>query len=193
MTPFNSSDFRDAWTRARVRVARLNAATPLQKTFMVTGGYAFGTLVSILAVCGYEALRWALYLSDDSCMQVVVDFLIFGAVFMLTTIPSACGGFYFLRPAAGFWKVFSWAALGFALMSLASLVPFFLNLQSAAAEVSFLSILLAPAAGLGFILGAIFAPERKRRKLLLAACAAEIMAFGGWFAFAAFHAMTGAR
>lgn len=108
--------------------------------------------------------------------------LLFFGVFTVSTIPSACGGFYFLRGTRGFWNLFAPAALIFAASGLVALGMMLLSPLSMAAGISFLRILLAPVAGLGFMLGGIFAPTKQHRLALLGATALEVMAFGGWLA-----------
>ncbi len=97
---------------------------------------------------------------------------------------TSCGA----RAASGIF--FAPAALIFGASGLLALGLMLLSPLSMAAGISFLRILLAPVAGLGFLLGGIFAPTKQRRPALLGATALEIAAFGGWLASCLLNAST---
>jgi hypothetical protein len=192
MTPFNASDSRNAWVRAHNLGSRLNATTPLRKASVIAGGYFLGAVAASLAVLCHLALCGGPSSPNYGGAQAFGDFLLFGGAFAMATIPSACGGFYFLRSTARFWKIFAWSAAIFGMTGVAALAIILTASLSLAGGVAFLRILLAPVAALGFLLGAVFSPGKRERKMLSAACAMEAVAFSGWFVFALIHAEMGA-
>lgn len=171
--------------------SRINRSGPLCKSSIVAGGYAAGALLAAVAVFAADLVAGP-DLPDDCGGAVIMGYaLLFFGVFTVSTIPSACGGFYFLRGTRGFWNLFAPAALVFAASGLLALGLMLLAPLSMAAGISFLRILIAPVAGLGFLLGGIFAPTKQHRLALLGATALEAAAFGGWLAWCVLHAALG--
>ena len=182
MAPLNQS-FRQNPLEAFLQFcSRINRSGPLCKTSIVAGGYALGALIAGLAVLGAMLLSGPSSVDDCGGAVIMGSALLFCGVFTVATIPSACGGFYFLRGTRGFWNLFAPAALVFAASGLVALALIIFMPLTMPAGLSFPRILIAPVAGLGFFLGGIFAPTKQHRMALLGATALEVVAFGGWLA-----------
>ncbi len=160
--------------------SRINRSGPLFKTGIVASGYAAGAALAALAVLAAHLLAGPDSVDDCGGAVIMGYALLFCGVFTVSTIPSACGGFYFLRGTRGFWNLFTPAALIFGASGLLALALIVFATYSVEGEMSFLRILLAPVASLGFFLGGVFAPTKRHRLALFGATALEVAAFGGW-------------
>ncbi|MEK7951495.1 hypothetical protein [Luteolibacter soli] len=160
--------------------SRVNASAPWCKGTIIAGGYATGLVIAAIAVlCNYALHGWY---RDIDCAgpEIIGNALVFMAVFILATIPSACGGFYFLRPARTFWNLFSPVCLLYSLTGLAAAILTVTAPASPAGAIGFLRIALTPIGGIGFFIAGIFAPTMPHRIALLTATALEALTLIGW-------------
>lgn len=171
--------------------SRINRSGPLCKTGIVAGGYAAGVLLAALSVLGAHLVAGPDSVDDCGGAVIMGYALLFCGVFTVSTIPSACGGFYFLRGTRGFWNLFAPAALVFSVTGLLALALVVFATNSVAGGISFLGVLLAPVAGLGFFLGGIFAPTKQHRLALFGATALEAATVGGWLGWCVLNATFG--
>lgn len=159
---------------------------------MVIGGYAAALCIASAAVYVHQLHTQDAQAHASSGMYAFGDLLLFIAMFSALALLPTGLALYFLRPFEKFWTVLSVASLAVAVTGLCA--AFVIVLSPAQPPESFwnilavigvLRVLLAPPLATVFALSAWVAPNRRSRRLLLAATVIEgsvgAYAFIVWF------------
>ena len=160
----------------------------LAKLGLVGAGYIGAVAIAWAVVAVHIAATQGPDRRDYAAMADFGDTLLFLGVFGLAAVIPTGAALFFLRPYRWFWRKLSIVAIVMAVTAAAAFVAVLVgrgasagSAANAAAAVASLPILMAPMFGLAFFVSAVFAPSRNSRLSLLAATAAEAVAFCGYF------------
>jgi len=173
---------------ARSGAGRRTAVKALAKIGLVGAGYVGAVVIAWAVVAAHIAATQGPDRRDYAAMFDFGDTLLFLGVFGLAAVLPTGAALFFLRPYRWFWRKLSIVAIVMAATVTTAFVAILVgrgagagSAANASAAVATLRILMAPMFGLAFFVSAVFAPSRKPRLALLAATAAEAMAFCGYF------------
>ena len=159
----------------------------VSKLWVVLGGYVAALLVSLAAYYIYVLLRKAT--PDSGGMQGFGDLALFFGVSGFSALIPTAAALYFLRPFPRFWSVFPMTCLLLAALGLVAALLMGKLPQTGWASVlgllGLLGVMGSPVLVLGFGFGAVLAPNRRSRWLMIAAVLTEV-AMIGYTAFCIF-------
>jgi hypothetical protein len=149
----------------------------LFKPGVVLAGYG----AALVAACGvFILMTWNRTDQDSGGMQAFGDLMLFAGLFGLFALAPTALALFFLRPFERFWSALSIASLTFAATGpiAAFIIPRLdeSNWMLVVAAFAPLRVLGAPLLGLGFLIFAVIAPNRRSRWAMLAAAAIEAVA-----------------
>jgi len=152
----------------------------VSKLWVVLSGYVAALAVSLAVYHIYVLLRRAT--PDSGGMQGFGDLVLFLGVFGFSALIPTVLALYFLRPFPRFWTVFPNASLLVAVLGLVAALMMGKPPQSSWASVfgllGLLEVMGSPVLALGFGFGAVVAPNRRSRWLLIAAVLTEVAVIG---------------
>ena len=166
---------------------------PMAKLGLVAAGYGLAFIAAWVVLALYIAVTSGPDRETYAAMFAFGDSILFLGVFALAAVPATAMGLFFLRPVRSFWIVLSVLALCIAATGVAAMIEYHALRQvpvnavhSIWSALAVLRVIIAPGFALAFLVSALFAPGRESRIALLAAFAAEIVAFSP-FALLWFH------
>lgn len=156
---------------------------PMTKTLLVLSAHLAALLVAVGVVAIHAALTDGPDRIASSGMHALGDLLLFLGAFTVAAMPASGLALYYLRAAAGFWRLAGGTALAVAatsLLPLADYLGFGNGADHPAVSLwSPLRALAAPFLAGAFLFAGLFAPTRGGRLALFAAAGIETAAFIG--------------
>jgi len=149
--------------------------TAATKIALIGAGYLGAVLVAGAAVALHVAATNGPDRQSAAGMFAFGDSLVFLAAFSAAALPPTAAALFMLRSRPGFWRVVTGAACLIAATALPA--PILYYAQSSWGGLAVLRVLVAPVLAAFWFLGALCAPSRPPRRLLVAAAAVEAAVF----------------